>query len=104
MGQHYDCQYNATFVGNKLKFESDYDSDKQIGEIEISIKIPTTDKADYDLKESAENKARIIMSELINPKWISEIRLKSTVHKEWGILRKKDESTLDLLSLEVVNK
>jgi len=103
MGQHYDCQYNATFIGNKLKFDSDYDSDKQIGEIEINIKIPTADTG-YDLKGSAEHKARIIINELINPKWIGEIMLKSTVHKEWGILRKKDENTLDILSLEVVNK
>ena len=90
---HYDIQYKVKVKTGEYKFG---DNDDKLGEVELLIRVPMLEK------EDAENMAKIIISQLINPKYIGELKAQSTNHKPWTLHPTPKTNTLDFFKKEVV--
>ena len=90
---HHDMHYKVKVKTGEYKFGDNHD---KLGEVELSIKVPMLDK------ENAENIAKIILGQLLNPKHIGELKAQSTEHRPWSITPTPRTKTLDFFKKEVV--
>ncbi len=90
---HHDMHYKAKVKTGEYKFG---DNDDKLGEVELIIRVPMMKK------ESAENMAKIILGQLINPKLIGELEMQSAHKKPWTLHPEPETKTLDFFKKEVV--
>tara|TARA_B100000424_G_scaffold26224_1_gene18289 strand:- start:223 stop:510 length:288 start_codon:yes stop_codon:yes gene_type:complete len=72
------------------------DNQPKLGEVELVLKIPMMEK------ESAENIAKVIMGQLLNPKHIGDIKIQSTEMKPWTLNPEVESDVLDFFEKKVV--
>ena len=90
---HHDMHYKVKVKTGEYKFG---DNDDKLGEVELVIRVPMMEK------DNAENMARIILGQLINPKFIGELNAQST-EKNYGLYTLNHKlKTLDFFKKEVV--
>ena len=90
---HHDMHYKVKVKTGEYKFG---DNDDKLGEVELIIRVPMMEK------DNAENMARIILGQLINPKFMGELKAQSTEKKPWTLHPEPQTKTLDFFKKEVV--
>tara|TARA_R100001224_G_scaffold110310_1_gene88792 strand:- start:63 stop:332 length:270 start_codon:yes stop_codon:yes gene_type:complete len=87
--------YKAKIKTGEYNFDEDQD---KIGEVEIQVKVPS------ESKSTAENISEITMGQLLNPKYIGDMKMQSAEQKDWSLYPQSEAMTLDIFEKKVVNK
>ena len=95
---HHTIHYKTKIKTGNYSFTDDEERSKQVGELEIIVKVPQKSKA------TAENISNMIMTEIMNPRYIDQLRMQSTEIKSWTLYPEVDSDVIDTFEKKVVGE